>query len=260
MFDVHVHYNCKEIKDNINEELEICNNTFNNYFAIIPSWDFDSSKEAINISNNFKNLYACIGIHPSDCKRFEFDVLEKLKNLALNNKKVVSIGEIGLDFYWDKEKNIQDLQRIWFKKQIDLANELKLPIEIHTREAIQSTYDILSTYNVNVAVILHCYNASLEITKLYLKFKNIYFSFGGVLTFKNATNLKEIIKIIPLDRILIETDAPYLSPAPYRGKQNKPVYILETLKVMSELLNIELNKLENVLTNNAFRVFNIKDE
>ena len=158
-----------------------------------------------------------------------------------------------------KEENIKELQRIWFKKQIELASELKLPIVIHTRDAVQDTYDILKDSSFKYPIILHCYNNSLEMTKLYLKMENVYFSFGGVLTFKNASNLREIIKVIPLNRILIETDAPYLSPVPYRGKLNLPEYIFLTLKEMSNILNINEISLNNILTNNAKKVLNIDE-
>ena len=240
MFDVHTHLNSDEYNSNLDELLKNTAKLDDNCYFLVSGYDLGSSIKSAELSKKYKNIYSSIGIHPSDCKRYRFDVLEDIKKLALD-KKVVAIGEIGLDYYWDKEENIKELQRIWFKKQIELANELKLPIVIHTRDAVQDTYDILKDSSFKYPIILHCYNNSLEMTKLYLKMENVYFSFGGVLTFKNASNLREIIKIIPLNRILIETDAPYLSPVPYRGKLNLPEYIFLTLKEMSNILNIDIN-------------------
>lgn len=258
MFDVHTHLNSDEYNSNLDELLKNAAKLDNNFYFLVSGYDLDSSIKSVELSKKYKNIYSSVGIHPSDCKRYSFDVLEDIKKLVLD-KKVVAIGEIGLDYYWDKEQNIKELQRIWFKKQIELASELKLPIVIHTRDAVQDTYDILKDSSFKYPIILHCYNNSLEMTKLYLKMENVYFSFGGVLTFKNASNLREIIKVIPLNRILIETDAPYLSPVPYRGKLNLPEYIFLTLKEMSNILNIDEISLNNILTNNAKKVLNIDE-
>ncbi len=258
MFDVHVHFNSNEIYDELETNIKEIKETFNaNYKAIVVGYDDKSNQRVIELINKFDFMYGAIGIHPSDCKNYDFSMLEKIKNEILENKKIVAIGEIGLDFYWDKNKNVQELQRIWFEKQIELAKELNLPIEIHTRDAIQETFDIIKESKFKNNIILHCYNASIEITKEYLKMDNVYFSFGGVLTFKNSINVKNAFLMIPNDRILIETDAPYLSPVPYRGQLNRPVYIKETLKYMAELKKMSVEELEEILDSNAKTVFKI---
>lgn len=258
MFDVHTHLNSDEYNSNLYELLERVYKIDQHSYFLVSGYDLESSFKSVELSKKYNNIYSSVGIHPSDCKRYEISDLEKIKELAID-KKVVAIGEIGLDYYWDREEKIKELQRFWFKEQIKLANNLNLPIVIHSREAIQDTYDILNEASFQLPIILHCYNNSAEMTKLYLKMENVYFSFGGVLTFKNANNLREIIKLIPLNRILIETDAPYLTPVPYRGKLNLPEYIFFTLKEMAKIFGVEEDKLNNILTENAKRIFNIHE-
>lgn len=252
MFDTHVHLNDETLYLNIDKYIqEAQTNGVSNFLVV--SWDLESSIKAIEISNKYECCHAAIGFHPCDARALENnDVLNKFLELFKTSSKIVAIGEIGLDYHWEKDENNKELQRKWFKYQLNLARKLNLPVSIHSREATQDTYDILKEYK-DIKIILHCYNESLEITKQYLK-QNIYFAIGGVITFKNAKNLIDVVPQIPLDRLLIETDAPYLAPVPYRGKINEPKYIKETLLKISEILNIEFDKLDKFTSLNARKV------
>ena len=182
------------------------------------------------------------------------DIRDLWKFLRLfNNEKVVCLGEIGLDYYWVKDLEERERQKEMFIYQLGLAKDKNLPTSIHIREATQDALDILKEH-AKTPFVLHCFNASEEILNEYLKL-NCYFAIGGVVTFKNATNLQEVVKKIPLDRLLIETDAPYLSPVPYRGKLNEPKYIKETLQFIADLRGMSFEELDKITTENAKKVF-----
>lgn len=253
MFDTHVHLNDETLFKDIEKYINEAKNEGIDNFLVV-SWDLYSSKLAIEIAEKYECCYAAIGFHPCDVNKLQNeDILKEYLNLFSKCKKIVALGEIGLDYHWEKDENNKELQRFWFKYQLDLARKLHLPVSIHSREATQDTFKILKEYK-DLNIILHCYNESLEITKEYLKFENVYFSIGGVITFKNVKNLPEVVTSIPLNRIIIETDAPYLAPVPYRGKINEPKYIKETLIKLSNLLNIDLLTLDKITSSNAKRI------
>ena len=208
----------------------------------------------MDLVNKYDNVYGMLGIHPSEVKSWDDSFIEKIKNYA-KNSKIAAIGEIGLDYYWDKSFN--DLQKEVFIKQIKLANELNLPIDIHDREAHKDTYDIIQEHNNGSKVIMHCFSGSVEFARECVK-AGFYLGIGGVVTFKNAVKMKEVAKDVPLEKILLETDAPYLTPVPFRGKENQPAYVKYIAEEIASLRGISVEEVAQITTENARTAFNIK--
>lgn len=251
MFDSHIHLNDEKFIDNLDKYINEAKECGVNEFLVV-GYDYDSSLKAIEIAEKYEGCYAAIGYHPCDVHKIE-NVKDLWKFLKLfSHEKVVCVGEIGLDYYWVKDPQQKNEQKEAFIYQLGLAHDKKLPVSIHMREATQDTLDILKKY-AKTPFILHCFNASEEILNEYLKL-DCYFAIGGVVTFKNATNLQEVVKKIPLDRLLIETDAPYLSPVPFRGKLCEPKYIKNTLEFIAKLINIDVDELDRITTANARKV------
>lgn len=201
----------------------------------------------------YENVYGLLGVHPSEVKDWDDSLIDKIKEYSIS-PKIVGIGEIGLDYYWDKSFN--DLQKEVFIKQVKLANELDLPISIHDREAHKDTFDILTEYNKNSKVVMHCFSGSVEFMRECVK-KDWYIAIGGVVTFKKAIKLKEVAKEVPLKKILLETDAPYLTPVPYRGKTNQPAYVKYVAEEIAKLRGMSFDEINEITTENAKDVFKI---
>lgn len=249
LIDTHCHIS-KNDYDNIDEIIK--NAKENNVKRLIISGcDKKSIKEAIEIAKEYEDVYLSLGYHPSEADNITQNDLDNLKEIVKENKKVVAIGEIGLDYYWTKDNKEQ--QKELFKKQIDLANELKMPVVIHSRDAYQDTYDILKEKKAKG--VIHCFSGNLENAKSYIKL-GFLLGIGGVVTFKN-TNLKEVIKEVDLTNIVLETDSPYLAPTPYRGKQNEPKYIPIIADEISNIKEISNETVEQKTTENAKEIFNI---
>lgn len=206
------------------------------------------------LSLKYENVYGMLGVHPSEVKDWDDSLIDKIKEYSKSNK-IVAIGEIGLDYYWDKSFN--DLQKEVFIKQIKLANELNLPISIHDREAHKDTFDILKEYNKNSTIVMHCFSGSVEFARECIK-EGWYIALGGVVTFKNAIKTKDVAKDIPLDKLLLETDAPYLTPVPYRGKENQPAYVKFVAEKIAKLLGISTEEVEKNSSENAIKVFHLQ--
>lgn len=220
-----------------------------------PGSNVASSVKAVSLANQYDNIYAAVGVHPHDVKDMNNDTIEILRSLAKKDK-VVAIGEIGLDYYYDNSP--RDLQRKWFREQIKLAKELKLPIIVHDRDAHGDTFDIIrEEIDNDLTGVLHCYSGSLELAKEYIKM-GFYISFAGPVTFKNAKTPKEVVKGIPLDYILIETDSPYLTPEPHRGKRNEPLYVRYVAAMIAELKGISFEEVARRTSENVKKLFSIK--
>jgi len=249
LIDTHAHIDMYENWD------EICDNAQKNGVEkiIIPSVEFQYFQKVIDIANQKENLYCMLGIFPSEAKGWDDSLLERIKDLA-KNKKVVGVGEIGLDYYWDKTFN--EKQQEIFIKQIKLANELGLPIAVHDREAHKDSFDILKEYNKTSDVVFHCFSGSVEFARECLK-QGWYIALGGVVTFKNALKAKEVAAAVPLERLLLETDSPYLTPVPYRGKENQPAYIKYVAEMIATLKKIDVEEVMSATSANAERVFKI---
>lgn len=249
--DTHCHIDNKmydEDRENIIREIEE-----KLLFAVNIGYDIRSSEASIKLSEEHPNIFAAIGIHPTDIgDEFDSEIEEKLLKMA-SHEKVVGIGEIGLDYHWmTKEKEIQ---KNWFRAQMRLAEKVNKPVVIHTREATADTVEILKEFP-NVKGVLHCYPGSYE-TAHEIE-NSYYFGVGGVLTFKNSKKTVEFVKKIPLERIVIETDAPYLTPEPNRGKRNNPIYVEFVAKKIAEIKGITLEEVVEVTNENAKKLYNLQ--
>lgn len=251
MIDTHTHINCI---DDFSID-EILKNASDNGVEklIVPSAYASDIDIVAELASKYENVYGLLGVHPSEVKDWTDDLIDKIKECA-KSPKIVGIGEIGLDYYWDKSFN--DLQKEVFIKQINLANELNFPISVHDREAHKDSFDILTEFNKNSIVIMHCFSGSVEFMHECVK-QGWYIAIGGVVTFKNAIKMKEVAKEVPIDKLLIETDAPYLTPVPYRGKTNQPAYVKYVAEEIANLRNTSFEEINEQTTKNAKLVFKI---
>lgn len=257
MLDSHCHLNDEHIYSDRKEIIERAISVGVNTFLVV-GWDLPSSKLAISIANEFPNVYASVGIHPENLDGISDEMLKEIEELS-QNEKVVAIGEIGLDYHWYKEKSEHDNQKMWFIKQIELANKLHLPLSIHAREATEDTYTILKEHTPLYDAVLHCYSGSKEMMDKFLSL-GLYFGFDGPITYKNAITPKECVVHCPLDKILTETDSPYLPPVPFRGQRNEPSHIKEIFKQMALLKNIDEERLEKQIESNFSKLFHVEHE
>ena len=267
IFDSHAHYNDEKFELDREETLQKALNAGVKKI-ICAGYSVESSKQAIKIASEHNYIYATVGISPNDIPTFEnenTDVkkfffeevlneqLIEIKKLA-KSEKIVAIGEIGLDYYWNKE-NKQN-QKSAFVKQIEIANELDLPIVIHTREAIADTIDILKKYIVINKGVFHCCPLNIDLIREALKL-GFYISFAGPITFKNSKNATDVINLVPLDRILIETDSPYLAPEPMRGTRNDSSNLIYTLKKIADVKQISVEEVAKITYENTKNIFKI---
>jgi len=274
LFDAHTHLNFEQLTDeerlNLASEIEASDLSY-----IIDVGDcVESSKQALLDSDNYDWCYAAVGIHPDHASVYTDADIEEIRKLAAH-PKAMAIGEIGLDFYYGKDD--QKEQQELFRKQIRLANELRMPIMIHSRDANQLTMDILKEEGAfseerkswfpmrptadgpqhDARVQLHCYSGSAELAEEYVKL-GATFSLGGPVTFKNGKKAVEVVRRIPLEFIMSETDAPYMAPEPLRGRPNKPQYVEHVVRRMALLKDIEYEEAARILTENACRFFGIE--
>lgn len=220
--------------------------------VIVPSVEISSMDRVVELSN-IENVYSMVGIYPSEAKTYNEEVEAKMTKLA-EKPKVVAIGEIGLDYYWDK--SFKDLQKEVFIKQIKLANKLNLPIVVHDREAHKDCFDIIKEHNQGSKVLFHCFSGSPEFMHECVK-EGWYIALGGVVTFKNAIKMKEVAQQVPLEKLVLETDSPYLTPVPFRGKENKPAYVKYVAEEIAKLRNMTYEEIVNITTTNAEEFFGI---
>lgn len=220
---------------------------------IVPAATVNDIDEVLKFVNKYENTFGLLGVHPSEVKDWDDSLLDKIREYS-KNEKIVGIGEIGLDYYWDKSFN--DLQKEVFIKQIKLANELKLPICVHDREAHKDSFDILKKYNKTSDVVMHCFSGSVEFAKECVK-EGWFIALGGVVTFKNAIKMKEVAKEVPLENLLVETDAPYLTPVPFRGTENQPAYVKFVAEEIAKLRGITFEEVATATTRNAEKVYGI---
>lgn len=253
LFDTHAHLNAEQFSE---DQDVVINRAKENGVTRIVNIGFnrETIPSSLALTEKYDFIYTAVGWHPQDAKDMTEEDLDWLRELS-KHEKVVAIGEIGLDYYWDTSP--KDIQQSVFRKQIQLAKELKLPIIIHDREAHKDIVDILQEENAaEVGGIMHCFSGSVEMAKECLDM-NFYISFGGPVTFKNAKKPKEVVKQIPLDRLLIETDCPYLTPDPYRGKRNESGYVRYIAETIADLREIEFEQLCKITYDNAMRLFKL---
>jgi len=247
MIDTHCHLSIKDY-----DNLEKVINHMNDNIIVISGADPNDLEEVISIASKYDNIYATIGIHPEFANTYTDEDINNIEKY-INHPKVVGIGEIGLDYYWVKDN--KEKQKELFIKQIELANKYNKTIVIHSRDSIEDTYNILKEYS-KTKINLHCYSSSVEMAKEFLKL-NVYFGIGGVLTFKNSKVLKEVVNFLPIEKILLETDSPYLTPEPYRGHKNEPYNIKYVAEEIAKIKGIEIEKVFEITTNNAKSQFDL---
>ena len=257
-FDSHSHLNDEKFDEDREKIIkEIYESGTTNF--ITAGYSVDGSKKAINIANNYEFIYATVGVSPNDIPQSEEELwkqLTEIKYLAKSNKKVLAIGEIGLDYYWNTDN--KGIQKKAFIEQIKLANELDLPIVIHTRDAVMDTIQILKENEVKNRGVFHCCPQNRELIKEGLKL-GFYISFAGPITFKNSKNADEIINLVPNDRILVETDSPYLAPEPVRGTRNTPANVKFVAEKIASSKDLSLEEVEKMTVENTKKILKIRD-
>ncbi|MBQ5882947.1 MAG: TatD family hydrolase [Clostridia bacterium] len=250
IFDTHAHYNDKAFNEDRTKLLDSF--TESGILGVINcGTDIEESKNSIALSKEYDFMYCAVGFHPEEIHKANENYLNEIKELS-KHKKCVAIGEIGLDYYWVKD-NKEEQKRI-FTEQVILANELNLPVIIHSRDAHNDTLEILKKYKPKG--VLHCFSGSVDVMKEVLKL-GMYIGLGGAVTFKNARVPLEVAKELPLERLLLETDCPYMSPVPMRGKRNQSTYISFVAEKIAEVKNLTKEEVLATANNNAFKLFNI---
>ncbi len=257
-FDTHAHYNDEKFDE---DREQIIQETYKSGISkfVVAGYNIESSKKSIELSNKYEFMYSICGISPNDIPQSEEKLWKDIEEISKiikqnNNKKLVAIGEIGLDYYWEKEN--KELQKQAFIAQIKLANELNLPIVIHSRDASVDTIQILKDNPVNKKGIFHCCQLNQELVRQALEL-GFYISFAGPITFKNSKNAPDVVKMVPLEKILIETDSPYLSPEPNRGKRNDSRNVKYVAEKIAEIRDTSIGEIAKITYENAIRIFNI---
>ena len=255
IFDTHAHYDDdafdEDREDLIKAILESDIKRIVNVGA-----NLKTSQNSIDLANKYDLFYAAVGVHPDDCDEVEDAGIEKLREMS-KDKRVVAIGEIGLDYYWHKDN--PDIQKEAFKRQIELAKELSLPIIVHSREAARDTMDILAETNAGVnSGVVHCFSYSPEIALEAIRL-GFYVGVGGVVTFKNAKKLKETVERIPLEKIVLETDCPYLAPVPFRAKRNSSLYLEYVVEEIAMLKQTDPETVKEITYKNALDMYRLAE-
>ena len=253
IFDTHAHYDDSKFDDDRDVLLKELHQNGVTYI-LNASASLESLEANIALAEKYDFIYIALGIHPEYADKMHEGILENIRLLS-KNKKVVAIGEIGLDYYYGDPP--RDIQREWFERQIELAKELSLTIIIHDRDAHEDTVKIIKKTNANEAGgIFHCFSGSTEMAMDMLDY-NFHISIGGVVTFKNAKRVVEVVRAVPLDKLLIETDCPYLAPEPFRGKRNNSGYLIHTINKIAEIKGISAQEVADTTYSNAKKLFRI---
>ena len=254
IFDSHAHYDDKQFGEDRDELLSSMEQNRITKIVNVGS-SIESSKRAIALAERYDFVYAAIGVHPSDISCLNEERMAWLRKTA-KREKVVAIGEIGLDYYWDKEPEIQEQQKVWFRRQLELAREVQLPVIIPSRDAAADTLEIMKERALGIPGVIHCFSYSKELALEYVKL-GYYIGVGGVVTFKNARKLKEAVAEIPIERILIETDCPYLAPEPNRGKRNSSLNLPYVVDAIAEMKGMAPETVEEITYRNAMELYGL---
>ena len=253
IFDTHAHYDDKAF-DEDREGLLISLPAQGIGRVVNVGSSLDSCKKTLELMDSYDYIYGAIGIHPSDTAELTEGDMDWLKTCC-SHRKCVAVGEIGLDYYWDEPE--RELQKKWFVRQLELARQVKKPVIIHSREAARDTADILTAERAGeIGGVIHCYSYTKETAKVYLDM-GFFFGIGGVLTFKNAKKLKEAVEYIPMDRIVLETDSPYLAPVPNRGKRNTSLNLPYVVSAMAQIKGLDEEETRKITWDNALRLYRI---
>lgn len=252
IFDTHAHYDDTQF-DSDREELLASMPELGVATIVNVSSTLESCEKCVALAEKYPYVYAAVGIHPDEVGALNEETFAGMEAL-LGHDKVVAVGEIGLDYYWDHESH--EVQEKWFVRQLELARRHNLPIIIHSREAAADTMEIMKVHGQGLEGVIHCYSYSKEQAEEYVKM-GFYIGIGGVVTFKNAKKLKEVAEVIPLERIVLETDCPYLAPEPFRGKRNQSSYIQYVAEKIAELKGLTAEEVLAVTEANAKRMYHL---
>lgn len=249
IFETHAHYEDEQFDQDRDELLESMQEHGISHIVNVGS-SIETTKKSICLAEKYRFIYVAAGVHPSDISCLNEDSFAWLKEQA-GHPKAAAIGEIGLDYYWDKEEDVQEKQRFWFRRQLELAKDTGLPVIIHSRDASADTLAIMKeAHAAQIPGVIHCFSYSAETAMEYVRM-GYYIGVGGVVTFKNARKLKEAVEKIPLDHILLETDCPYMAPEPYRGKRNSSLYLPYVAEKIAEIKGITMQEVIDVTEQNA---------
>jgi TatD DNase family protein len=256
IFDTHCHLNSKELYKDVDKHINDAKNVGVARFLVV-GYDLESSKIAVELADKYEEVYAAIGYHPTDSIHASEEEFNQVFSL-LKNPKIVALGEIGLDYHWVEAPSERKLQQELFIKQIEVANEHGLPIVVHCRDAVEDCLEIIKNHPVKKGGVMHCYSGSLESAYEFIKL-GFYISFGGPVTFINGKKPKMVASSIPLDKLLVETDSPYLTPHPYRGQLNSPKHTLLVVEEIARLRGMTSEEISLITYQNALKLFGIKE-
>ena len=255
IIDSHCHLDYSSLYDNLDDVIKRADSQKVKYLLTICT-TLESFIRIEKIVEKYQNIYGTFGIHPHETEKYSHINTKYIATVKKNNKKIIGVGETGLDYYYNYSN--KEIQKKIFIEHIHAAIDLKIPLIVHSREAENDTYDILlrEKKNSELKVILHCFTGSKEFAKKLIDI-NCYISVSGIITFKNSDSLNDVVSAIPLENLLVETDSPYLSPTPYRGKPNEPSYIIHTIDKLSKIKNVSKEVAMDYTTNNFLKLFNL---
>jgi len=256
MIDTHCHLHSQEFDNNRAEILSLLQQ--NNIQAILVGTSLEDSLEAIELAREYEFLYPTLGIHPHEYENLDLSKISIDMEKSLSTKDdIIALGECGFDFYYHNSVEVKDKQEQLFRLHLDMAGKYNKPVIIHTRDSFEDTYRVLSEYQ-NLIIILHCFTGDKDWVEKFSNLKlNIYFSFSGIITFKNSESIQEAVKFVAIDKLLVETDAPYLAPVPHRGQQNTPLFLEYNIRQIANLRGMDYEELVRILDNNARQAFSI---
>ena len=253
IIDSHCHLVSSRYEKPINEIIDICEASNISLLLNIATKEQEFN-EILNLSNKYKQIFNSVGIHPHETENLDINIFNKISDIIKNNEKTIAVGETGLDFYYNHSKKRDQIRS--FEKHIEIALEHCLPVIVHSREAEKETKDILYSHqkNSNLTGVIHCFTGSEKFARDMMDI-GFYISFSGIITFKNSSYLREIVSITDRNKILVETDSPFLAPTPNRGKTNIPAFIVHTIRQISEILNVDQAEVEKITSDNFFNLF-----
>lgn len=253
IFDTHAHYD-DEAFDGDREEILSSLKQHNIGYVVNVGASLRGARESVALSSGYSRVYAAVGIHPDEVGCMNDDVMEELRTMCML-EKTVAVGEIGLDYHWNKEP--KQVQKNWFAEQLHLAKEVDLPINVHSRDAAQDTLEVIKSEHAgSTGGVIHCFSGSLEMAREYVRM-GYYLGIGGVVTFKNAKTLKQIVKDIPMEYLVTETDCPYLAPEPFRGQRNASMYLNYVIEEIAQLKGLTEERVEDIMFENAKNLYRL---
>ena len=254
IFDTHAHYNDQAFDEDREKLIQSLPENGIDLVVNIGA-SLESTAESIKLAETYPYFYASAGVHPSETAELNDQNLARLKEYT-NQKKVVAVGEIGLDYYWDEPD--REIQKVWFERQMEMAREINLPVIVHSRDAAKDTLDMMKAARAGeIGGVIHCFSYGVEMAREFLNM-DFYLGIGGVLTFKNAKKLKEVAEYTPLDRIVLETDCPYMAPTPNRGKRNSSLNLPYVVEELARIKGLTVEEIEQATFENGKNLYRLK--